>query len=170
MISVNHLNLKDKKGYTGKILDGNFQITVRDTSSYFRKMENGKIIRNGRPTLEIRSKSGGNIVRKFRHESRKSYKANKSHNQYKKTKPSASRPKGRLRINRVRHSGSRSSGRAKTNAPRKSGYRLRNGFRQNAGRQSGTRGTRRGFRSRSRRFGSRSRSRRSGSRRSRSRG
>lgn len=46
MISVNHLNLKGKKGYTGKILDGNFQITVRDTSSYFRKMENGKIIRN----------------------------------------------------------------------------------------------------------------------------
>lgn len=170
MISVNHLNLKGKKGYTGKILDGNFQITVRDTSSYFRKMENGKIIRNGRPTLEFRSKSGGNIVRKFRHESRKSYKANKSLNQYKKTKPSASRPKGRLRINRVRHSGSRSRGRAKTNAPRKSGYRLRNGFRQNAGRQSGTRGTRRGFRSRSRRFGSRSRSRRSGSRRSRSRG
>lgn len=26
MISVNHLNLKGKKGYTGKILDGNFQI------------------------------------------------------------------------------------------------------------------------------------------------
>lgn len=169
------LRSKGQQGYSGTFLDGRFKITVRKKSTYSRVKVNGKIIRDGRPTLEIRSNTGGKIVRKIRYENSRSFQANKAHYQYKKPKPSVSRPKGRQRINRVRHSGSRSRGRAKTNAPWKSGYRLRNGFRRNAGRQSGTRGMSRRFGSRRRRSGyrsrrSRSRSRRSGSRRSRSRG
>eukprot|EP00105_Crassostrea_gigas_P020423 XP_011439202.2 PREDICTED: uncharacterized protein LOC105336541 [Crassostrea gigas] len=45
-----------QKGYTGKILDGKYQLTVRKKSSF------------GRPTLEIRSNTGGKVVRKVRYE------------------------------------------------------------------------------------------------------
>lgn len=43
-------------GYTGKILDGKYQITVRKNSS------------SGEPTLEFRSNTGGNIIRKVRYQ------------------------------------------------------------------------------------------------------
>lgn len=68
------------------MLGGKYQITVRKTSSHFRKKIKGETIRPGRPTLEIRSKTGGKVIRKLRYENSRSYQANKKTYKYKSTK------------------------------------------------------------------------------------
>ncbi|XP_062584449.1 uncharacterized protein LOC134246153 [Saccostrea cucullata] len=63
-----------QEGITGKILDGKYTLTVRRTSSYSRIKNGGKVFRQGRPTLELRSNTGGKLVRKVRYEDRWSYR------------------------------------------------------------------------------------------------
>lgn len=57
-----------QQGYTGKILDGKYQLTARKTSTHGKVTNNGNVVQNGRPTLEIRSNTGGKVVRKVRYD------------------------------------------------------------------------------------------------------
>lgn len=66
---VKHIMKKDGfEVYTGRILDGRYQLTVRSSSTYGRIMKDGKVVEPGKPTLEIRPNVGERILRKFRYD------------------------------------------------------------------------------------------------------
>lgn len=65
---LDYFTFKGFEVYTGRILDGRYQLTVRSSSTYGRIMKDGKVVEPGKPTLEIRPNVGEHILRKFRYD------------------------------------------------------------------------------------------------------